>query len=187
MHSRWPLRSVPVTDLGSAPLAVRSPHGCIATAQAWLANHPQIAVVARDRGGGYGEAAAKALPDAMQVADRWHLMENASRAFLEAVRKSMRQIRQVIGLATINPHLLTCAERLQYEGYLRREEANATVMALAVEGVPIKPIVRQTGLSRGTADPARGAKRCLPSAREQSRGLLAAARGPLDGRVPQWR
>ena len=36
--------------------------------------------MSRDRGGGYGEAAAKALPDAIQVADRWHLMENASAA-----------------------------------------------------------------------------------------------------------
>uniref|UniRef100_UPI0035E1F052 hypothetical protein n=1 Tax=Bradyrhizobium canariense TaxID=255045 RepID=UPI0035E1F052 len=32
----------------------------------------------------------------MLVADRWHLMENASRAFLDAVRKSMRQISTVI-------------------------------------------------------------------------------------------
>jgi DNA-binding LacI/PurR family transcriptional regulator len=38
--------------------------------------------------GGYGEAAAKALPHAVQVADRWHLMENASRAFLDAVGES---------------------------------------------------------------------------------------------------
>ncbi len=64
-----------------------------ATAQAWLAGQPQIAVVARDRGGGYALAAAKALPHATQVADRWHLMENASHAFLDAVRKSMRQVR----------------------------------------------------------------------------------------------
>jgi len=35
----------------------------LATGEAWLADHPDIAVVARDRGGGYGEAAAKALPD----------------------------------------------------------------------------------------------------------------------------
>ena len=120
-----------------------------ATAQAWLSDQPQIAVVARDRGGGYALAAAKALPQATQVADRWHLMENASRAFLDAVRKSMRQIRSAIGAATINPDLLTAAERLQYEGYLRREETNAAILALAKDGVTIKEIVRRSGCSRG--------------------------------------
>ncbi|MGY3132263.1 transposase [Bradyrhizobium sp. USDA 4501] len=119
-----------------------------ATAQAWLAAHPAISIVARDRGGGYGEATAKALPHAVQVADRWHLMENASRAFLDAVRKSMRQIRTVIGATTINPKLLTAAERLQYEGYLRREETNAAILTLSKNGLPIKQIVRQTGHSR---------------------------------------
>ena len=55
-----------------------------ATAQAWLAAQPQIGIVARDRGGGYGLAVQKALPKAVQIADRWHLMENASQAFLDA-------------------------------------------------------------------------------------------------------
>jgi transposase len=119
-----------------------------ATTAAWLAQHQEITVIARDRGDGYGEAAARALPHAVQVADRWHLMENASRAFLDAVRKSMRQIRAAIGATTINPRLLTAAERLQYEGYLRREETNAAVLALAKEGVPIKEIVRRLGHSR---------------------------------------
>src|ERR1700741_3911252 len=119
-----------------------------ATAQAWLPARPTIEIVARDRGGGYGEAAAKALPHAVQVADRWHLMENASRAFLDAVRKSMRQIRSAIGATTINPDLLTSAERLQYEGSLRREETNAMILALSKEGVAIKEIVRRTGHSR---------------------------------------
>jgi transposase len=119
-----------------------------ATAQAWFAAHPTIAIVARDRGGGYGEAAARALPHAVQVADRWHLMENASRAFLDAVRKSMRQIRRAIGATTIDPKLLTTAERFQYEGYLRREEANATILGLSKRGTLIKQIVRPTGHSR---------------------------------------
>ena len=43
-------------------------------------------------------------------------MENASRAFAEAVRQSMRAIRQVIGASILNPALLTAAERIQYEG-----------------------------------------------------------------------
>jgi transposase len=120
----------------------------LATAQAWFAGHPMIEIVARDRGGGYGEAAAKALPHAVQVADRWHLMENASRAFLDAVRKSMRQIRSAIGATTINPKLLTAAERIQYEGFLRREETNTTILALSKNGMAIKQIVRQTGHSR---------------------------------------
>jgi transposase len=119
-----------------------------ATAQAWFADHPTIEIVARDRGGGYGEAAAKALPHAVQVADRWHLMENASHAFLDAVRKSMRQVRGVIGATKINPELLPAAERIQYEGYLRRDESNATILALSKNGIAIKQIVRQTGHSR---------------------------------------
>jgi transposase len=120
-----------------------------ATAEAWLTNQPQIAVVARDRGGGYALATQKALPNAVQVADRWHLMENASRAFLDAVRKSMRQIRAAIGAATINPALLTAAEKLQYEGYLRREETNAAILAMAKDGATIMEIVRRSGYSRG--------------------------------------
>ena len=120
-----------------------------ATAAAWLADQPQINVIARDRGGAYAVAAAKALPLATQVADRWHLMENASRAFLDAVQKSMRQIRAAIGAATINPELLSAAERIQYEGYVRREEANAAIIGMAKDGVSIKEIVRRTSHSRG--------------------------------------
>jgi transposase len=106
-------------------------------------------VVARDRGGGYALAATKALPHAIQVADRWHLMENASHAFLDAVRKSMRQVRAAVGATAINPDLLTAAERIQYEGYLWREDTNAAIHKHAETGVSIKEIVRLTGHSRG--------------------------------------
>ena len=118
------------------------------TSRAWLAAHPWISIVARDRGGGYGEAVTKALPHAEQVADRWHLMENASRAFLDAVSKSMRQIRKAVGSTIIDPKLLTYAERLQYEGYLRRQETNEAILELAKQSVPIKQIVKRTGYSR---------------------------------------
>jgi transposase len=102
-----------------------------ATSHDWLTARPSIRIVARDRGGGYGEAAAKALPDAKQIADRWHLMENASRAFLNAVQKSMRTIRVGIGSSIIDPKLLTRAERLQYDGYLRHQETNESILALS--------------------------------------------------------
>ncbi len=119
-----------------------------ATAEDWLKSRPSIAVVARDRGGGYGEATARALPHAVQIADRWHLMENASRAFLDAVRASMRPIRAAVGATVINPKLLTSAERLQYEGYLRREATNAAILAQIKAGVPLRRIARNTGHSR---------------------------------------
>jgi transposase len=138
-----------VCDLERRRVVALLPDREITTIEAWLAAHPEIEIVSRDRGGGYGEAVAKALPRAIHVADRWHLFENASAAFLDAVRKSMRSIRTAIGATTINPELLTCAERLQYEGYLRREETNAAIMALTKDGVSIKQIVRMTGYSRG--------------------------------------
>jgi transposase len=138
-----------ICDLERRKTIALLPNSEPATAQAWFSDQPQIEIVARDRGGSYALAAAKALPAAIQVPDRWHLMENASHAFVDAVRKSMRHIRGAIGATTINPDLLTPAERLQYEGYLRREETNAAILGLAKDGITIKEIVRQTGYSRG--------------------------------------
>lgn len=60
-------------------------------------------------------------------------MENATHAFLDAVRKSMRQVRTAIDTANVNAKLLT-AERLQYEGYLRREEANDVIRGFVADG-----------------------------------------------------
>ncbi len=101
-------------------------------------------------------------------------MENASHAFLDAVRKSMRQVRAAVGAATINPDLLTVAERIQYEGYLRREDT----LKQAETGVSIKEIVRLTGYSRGLVrrGAARSAIRCVQGARELARALPAMAR-----------
>ena len=119
-----------------------------ATVEAWLAHHPGINVVARDQGAGYGHAVARACPEANQVADRWHLMENASAAFLQAVRQSMRSIRRALATGTVDPDLLTSAQRLQYEGFLRREADNAVIQRAARAGMSIKEIVRRTGHSR---------------------------------------
>ena len=75
-------------------------------------------------------------------------MENASAAFLDAVRRSMRSIRQALGSTVTNPALLTCAERIQYDGFLRRQDSHRAIKVLAQAGTPIKEITRRTGRSR---------------------------------------
>lgn len=119
-----------------------------ATAAAWLAARPLIEIIARDRGGGYGAAARQGRPEAKQVADRWHLMANASAAFLVAVRRHMREVRRALGQSAIDPATLTAAERIQYEGWRRRADDDAAVRGLHRKGVAIKEIVRRTGRSR---------------------------------------
>ena len=119
-----------------------------ATVTTWLKNHPGIEIIARDRGAAYIQAATQGCPDAVQVADRWHLMENASAAFRTAVQQSMPAIRTALGARVIDPALLTSAERRQHTGWQRRAGENAKLLGLAQQGVPIKESVRRTGRSR---------------------------------------
>lgn len=53
----------------------------------WLKNNKQIKIVTRDRASAYATAIKEILPDAMQVADRFHLHQN----FLECIQKVMQQ------------------------------------------------------------------------------------------------
>ncbi|WP_425588713.1 ISL3 family transposase [Streptomyces sanyensis] len=56
-----------------------------ATLEAWLRGHPGIEAVCRDGSATYAEAVRRALPDAVQISDRWHLWHNLA----EAVRKEV--------------------------------------------------------------------------------------------------
>lgn len=55
------------------------------TLEAWLGKHPGIEVVCRDGSATYAGAIRRALPDAVQVNDRWHLW----RLLVEAVIKEV--------------------------------------------------------------------------------------------------
>ena len=121
------------------------------TVIAWLRENPQVEIICRDRGPGYVAAATEAAPQARQVADRWHLFENASAAFLAAVRSEMPCLRRALAPSgPIDPATLTRAERLQWDGAQVREALNQQIVDLAGQGVPIRVMARTTGTSRQT-------------------------------------
>jgi transposase len=51
----------------------------------WLRAHPGTAIVSRDRASLYAQAATSAAPHAVQVADRRHLLDNLTEAFIGAL------------------------------------------------------------------------------------------------------
>lgn len=121
------------------------------TVMALLKKNRPVRIICRDRGSGYGSVAAVAAHQALQVADRWHLFENASAAFLSAVRSELPRLRKALSpKRPIDPETLSKAERLQRETAMTREAVNRQVLAWASLGMPLKAMARTTGLSRQT-------------------------------------
>lgn len=61
----------------------------------WLKRHPGIEVIARDRAGVYSKGARRGAPDAMQVADRFHLLQSLS----DALHLAVSRHRNALGAA----------------------------------------------------------------------------------------
>ena len=64
------------------------------TAQTWIEAHPEIKLVSRDRGGDYAAAARKGAPQAIQTADRFHLVKNLAEAVQKVLAHCGTQIRK---------------------------------------------------------------------------------------------
>ncbi|MGW2564141.1 ISL3 family transposase [Streptomyces sp. NPDC001514] len=58
----------------------------------WLRAHPGVEIICRDRAAAYTRAIREAVPHAVEVADRWHLLQNLS----AAVEKTCHQHRNCL-------------------------------------------------------------------------------------------
>ena len=133
---------------------------------AWLAAHPTITTVTRDRSAIYAEGIRQRAPAAVQVADRWHLMKNLSEAlerFLLGQRPVLREAASVIhpDQAAIphdpspygtepRPPRQEWAETMSLQQHARIVETYTRVHDLRFKGADRADIARMVGVSRKT-------------------------------------
>jgi transposase len=57
----------------------------------WLADHPTVEVICRDRASDYAKAARQAAPQALQVADRFHVVRNLADALTPLLARCQKE------------------------------------------------------------------------------------------------
>ena len=65
----------------------------VETVKKWLEKHTGIEIITRDRASCYSQAAELGAPQAVQVADRWHLLKNLGEALKRLLDKHNQELR----------------------------------------------------------------------------------------------
>ena len=132
------------------------------TLAAWLRAHPGTEVICRDRAGAYADGARQGAPQAIQVADRWHLWHNLSghvektvAAHHRCVRDHHAALEQAAAQQAPDPGQLaaqaTAAHAENRARVVRTRQRYEQVQALKAEGKNVTTVMRELRLAPGTA------------------------------------
>jgi len=69
----------------------------------WLQAHPTVQIISRDRAGAYAEGARTGAPDALQIADRFHLMCNLTVALQRILERLVHAVQGIQATDRANP------------------------------------------------------------------------------------
>jgi Transposase/zinc-finger of transposase IS204/IS1001/IS1096/IS1165 len=133
-----------------------------ATLTDWLREHPGVHVVCRDRAGAYSLGAKDGAPDAIQVADRWHLRDNLREYAVKTVADCHRCVKERYSVleqaaaeqAPDPQQAAGQAAAVHAENRMRVVKARQRydqVQALKAEGKNVTTVTRQLRLAPGTA------------------------------------
>lgn len=130
------------------------------TLATWLKAHPGVEIISRDRANCYAEGAKQGAPEAIQVADRWHLLKNLGEALKRMLEKWNPQLRLVAKELAAQQQQQK-QEEIQAAGIIgptvslssptaQRALLFQEVKKLLEEGYKLKTIARRLHISRNT-------------------------------------
>ncbi len=92
----------------------------VETVSAWFEKHPSVEIVSRDRSSEYAAARKYGAPQAIEVADRWHLGKNLAESIETLLARCRAEIRRALQGQTMTEH-----ERAETEPVLEEEKRPA--------------------------------------------------------------
>ncbi|MGW2426145.1 ISL3 family transposase [Streptomyces sp. NPDC001709] len=121
------------------------------TFAAWLTAHPGAEIVCRDRASTYTKAIKEAAPDTMEIADRWHLLQNLSDAIEKTCHQHRPCLKKHAERGRDRPIQMPLVDALPPTRIVQRVlHHHAEVTRMVAAGHPLSDIARRLGLDRKT-------------------------------------